>query len=290
MNVTQIIYTTLELGLLYSIVSIAIVISFKVIKFPDLSVDGVFALGGAIISLFITKFDNSLLGILFSTIGGVSAGLLTASLNLYFRVNKILSGILVMIGLYSINLRIMTKSNIPVVNNYTFLTPFEGNELVLISFLAVLVLIIVYLLYLLLKTDLGLVLRAIGDNYKVVTDSGRNYKFFVLFGMGLSGGLVGFAGGIVAIRQGFADINMGVGIIIIGLACLFIGEAIVKTKNLFLLLISAIIGTFIYQGVISIGLNIGLQPSDLKLLTAVMVVIAISFRAKKKGYSENDII
>lgn len=290
MNLQQIIYTSLELGFLYGIVSIALVISFKVIKFPDLSVDGVFALGGAITSVIITQFGNSFVGVLLAFIAGMFFGIFTAFLNTYLKVNKILAGILVMISLYSVNLRIMNKSNIPFINNETFLTFFESNEILLILFFFLVVISIIFILDLLIKTDIGLFLRAIGDNYKTIRDNGRNYKLFVFIGMAISSGLVSLAGGLVAIRQGFADINMGVGIIIIGLACLFIGEAIIKRKNIFFVFISAIIGTLIYQSVISIGLNIGLRPSDLKILTALIVVIAISIKARTKAYNEDEII
>lgn len=290
MEITQIIQTAIELGLLYSLVALSLVISFKVIKFPDLSVDGVFAFGGAIIGVFTTTFDNSFLGLLIAILGGIIAGLITAALNLYLKVNKILSGIVVMISLYSVNLRIMGTSNIPLINYETFLTQFEKSSITLISFLSLVVAIIVLALFLLLKSDIGLYLRAVGINHNVIKDNGKNFKLFVLLGMSISGGIMGLAGGIVALRQGFSDVNMGVGVLIMGLACLYIGDSILKNGKIFLLIFSAIIGTFIYETLISIGLNLGIKPSDLKILTAALVVIAVSIKSRKGDYTIEDII
>jgi len=253
-----------------------LILSFKIIRFPDLSVDGTFALGGAITAVFTQNFNEPFLGLLFAVLAGAVVGVVTASLNIYLKINRILSGILVMISLYSVNLRIMNRANIPLNNHSTLISQFEGNQATIIIFFFIVATIIGILLLWFLKTEIGLVLRATGDNPKVVKNNGRNVKLYSIAGLSISSSLVAFAGSLVAQRQGYADVNMGVGIIIIGLACLFIGDTILRPKNLLITIISAIVGTIIYEFIISFGLRVGLSPSDLKIITALIVVVALS--------------
>lgn len=275
-NLNNLLQTSLELGFQYCLVTIALVVSFKIIRFPDLSVDGTFALGGAITAVFTQNFNEPFLGLFFTIFAGTVVGVVTASLNVYLKINRILSGILIMISLYSVNLRIMNRANIPLTNHVTLISQFEGNQTIIILFFFIVALLIGSLLLWFLKTEFGLVLRATGDNPEVVKNNGRNVKLYAIAGLSISSSLVALAGSLVAQRQGYADVNMGVGVIIIGLACLFIGDTILRPQNLLITIFSAIVGTVIYEFVISLGLRVGLLPSDLKIITALIVVVALS--------------
>lgn len=281
-NLDNLLQTSLELGFQYCLVTIALVVSFKIIRFPDMSVDGTFALGGAITAIFTQNINEPFLGLIVTLFAGAIVGIITASLNLYFKINRILSSILVMISLYSVNLRIMNRSNIPLNSHSTLISYFEGNQITIILFFCILAIIIGGLLVLLLKTEFGLILRATGDNPRVVRNTGRNVKLYTIAGLSISSSLVALSGSLVSQRQGYADVNMGVGMIIIGLACLFIGDTVLRPKNLFATILSAIIGTIIYEFVISFGLRVGLSPADLKIITALIVVVALSVFNKSK--------
>jgi putative tryptophan/tyrosine transport system permease protein len=281
-NLGNLLQTSLELGFQYCIVTVALIVSFKIIRFPDLSVDGTFALGGAITAVFTQNFNEPFLGLFITIFLGAVVGALTACLNIYLKINRILSGILMMISLYSVNLRIMSRSNIPLSSHLTLISKFEVNQTVIIIFFFVVAFFVGSFLLWLLKTEFGLILRVTGDNPRVVKNNGRNVKFYTIAGLSISSSLVALAGSLVAQRQGYADVNMGVGIIIIGLACLFIGDSVVRPRTLPFLILSAIVGTIIYEFLISLGLRVGLHPSDLKIITAIMVVIALSVFNKSK--------
>jgi len=288
-NLDNLLQTSLELGFQYCLVTIALVISFKIIRFADLSVDGTFALGGAITAIF-TQTNNPFVGFMLSLLAGAIVGVITASLNIYLKINRILSGILVMISLYSVNLRIMNRANIPIANYKTMISRFEVSQASIITFFLVVSLIIGSTIIWFLKTEFGLILRATGDNPKVVKNNGRNVRIYTIVGLSISSALVALAGSLVAQRQGYADVNMGVGIIIIGLACLFIGDALLRPKNIFIAMFSAIAGTIVYEFVISFGLRVGLLPADLKIITALIVVIALSiFNTSKQPIIEENI-
>lgn len=282
LNLENLLQTSLELGFQYSLITIALIISFKIIRFPDMSVDGTFALGGAITAVFTQNYNSPFFGLFFAVLSGAIAGVVTASLNIYLKINRILSGILVMISLYSVNLRVMGKSNIPVTDRTTVISIFESNQSTIIIFFSVVALLIGILLFVFLKTEIGLILRATGDNPKVVKNNGRNVNLYMIIGLSISSSLVALSGSLITQRQGYADVNMGVGIIIIGLACMFIGNTVLRPKNLFVTILSAIIGTIIYEFVISLGLRVGLSPSDLKIITALIVIIALSVFNKSK--------
>jgi len=282
MDFFNLIETSIELGLEYSLITMGLIISFKIIKFPDMSVDGTFAMGGAITAVCIQIFNSPFMALILTIISAIIVGFITASLNIYMKINKILSGILIMISLYSVNLRIMGKANIPITNKQTLISFFETNSYTIIFFFLAIILIIGMILVWFFKTEFGLMMRMSGDNSNVVKNNGRKINKFTIIGLCMSSTLVALTGSLVSQRQGFSDVNMGVGIIIIGLACLFIGDAIVKPKNIALMILSAVIGTIVYQFVIGLGLRVGLSPSDIKILTAGIVILALSVFNKSK--------
>lgn len=286
MNIWNILDISLQQGLAYGLVVLGVAISFRLLDFPDLTVDGSFALGGAVIGVFVSSGHGSLLGIAIASVAGLVAGMITGILNTKLGINKILAGILVMSVLYTVNLRIMGRPNISLLNVSTILTPFENSRLpgniALISFYLTLILIIKLLLDLFFRTELGLILRATGDNEQMVRTVGVNTSKIKILGMGLSNSLVALSGALVAQSQGFADIGMGIGMIIVGLASLLIGESFFRPKTVFLLTLAAVVGSVTYQLIMSIGLRLGLAPTDLKLATGLMVIIALSLRFRRK--------
>lgn len=279
----DLIIAALEQGCSYGIAALGILFSFRIIRFPDLSVDGTFALGGAITASLIYSGNNALLATILAILIGGIAGALTASLSLYLHINRMLSGILVMISLYSINLRIMGRSNIPLLSRATILSSIENSQygkVGMILFFITLISILIVMMFAFLKMEVGLLLRATGDNPNTVTNAGKRQSLYVVCGLAISNALVAFSGSVIAQRQGFADVNMGTGIIIVLLACLFIGDVIIKSKKLIFILVRVIIGTIVYNLVISIGLRIGIAPSDLKLVTALIVILVLALPSR----------
>lgn len=292
--------TALQQGLLYSIAVFGIVISFRMMNYPDMTVDGSFTLGASVLSILISSGESVAFAMIVASLSGFIAGVITASLNRVLGISKILSSILVMLMLYSINLRIMGKANISLLRVGTVFTPYESSGHVGLVIILIVALIFLLLLYFSL-TKIGLFIRATGDNEFMVRAQGVNTSFVYAFGIGLANMLVAFTGCLVAQNQGFSDISMGIGLIITLLASLIIGESATsllvgffrKILNLnfsiypylpwdvFSLFISAVIGSFIYFLIISICLKFGLPPTDMRLATGVLVIIGLSLQIKK---------
>ena len=297
--------TAFQQSLLYVIAVFGIVISFRMMNFPDLTVDGSFTLGGATLSVLLTSGHSIFFSTLVSLLAGFAAGVATALLNRKLGISKILSGILIMLILYSVNLRIMSKANISLLRINTIFTYFENmSNSILYLFLFGMALIIFFSLCYFSITRLGLFIRATGDNEFMVRSQGVNTDFVYVLGIGFAKALIALSGGLVAQSQGFADVNMGVGLIITALAALIIGESFVSafqslkqkyfpiangqklnkvqlpwdTFNEFL---AALIGAFFYFLIIAICLQLGLAPTDLKLATGILVIIGIALRFKK---------
>lgn len=262
----------LEQGLIFSIAAIGVYITYKILDFPDLSVEGTFPLGAAIAAVGILKGINPFLACILATLGGVAAGAITGILHVKFKVTNLLSGILVMISLYSINLRIMEKSNIPLFGQKTIF----NLSLAPIFIILILAVVIKLLVDLFLKTKLGFILRVTGDNEQLVTSLGVNKDFIKVVGLMISNGLVSLCGAVTAQYQGFSDVGMGTGIVVMGLASVIMGESILKKFNFVKGSSMAILGAVLYKAVIALALKLGLPPTDLKLITAVIVVIALS--------------
>jgi len=283
---TGIIQISLEQGLAYALVALGIVISFRVLAFPDLTVDGSFVLGGAVVARMIVLGYQPLVGILLAILIGFSAGCATGFLNTRLKINSLLAGILIMTILYSVNLRVMGRSNTPLINFVTLLTPLEQMEmkwLALLLFFGLIVFASKFITDLFLHTQIGLAMRATGDNEQMIRTLGVNTDNMTVLGLGISNAFVALSGALVAQHQGFADIGMGIGMIVAGLASIIIGETLLQAKSVGRMTFAAILGSFIYRLIITIGLWLGLAPTDLKMATGAMVILALGFPALKKG-------
>ncbi len=284
---------SIELGMIYGVLALGVFLSFRTLNMPDLTVDGSVVTGASISAMFVSTGGNPVLALFLAGLGGSIAGVITALLNTKLKIQPLLAGILVMLSLYSINLRIMgNKSNIPLNNSNTIYR--LGKETVLGEYYSLtigfaIITLIVLLLFLFLKTRIGFVLRATGDNEEMVRASGYNSDNMKLIGMGISNGLVGLAGGLLCQYQSFADANMGTGMVVIGLASVIIGEVIFGTKSLPRRLIAVVLGAILYRVIIAMALSLGMPANDLKLVSAVIVTLALSLGilSKKKAGVEN---
>lgn len=269
-----------ELGLLFGVMALGVYITFRILDFPDLTVDGSITLGAAVAAVLISKGYSPWLGFALAPLAGALAGMVTGILHARFQIAPLLAGILTMTGLYSVNLRIMGRANLPLLGTDTladslvfFGIPVQYSWMV---FGAVLVTIVVLLLYWLFQTELGLALRATGDNEMMIKSQGVNVNGMKIFGLALGNALVALSGAAVAQLQGFADMGMGVGMIVSGLAAVIIGEMIVGTRTILQALVAVACGSLVYRIIISLVLRMGLQTTDLKLVTAILVVIALT--------------
>jgi putative ABC transport system permease protein len=277
---------SLEQGLAYSLVALGIVISFRILAFPDLTVDGSFPLGAAVVARLIVEGVPPFFGIVAAAAAGFIAGCCTGLLNTKLKINSLLAGILMMTALYSLNLRIMGRSNIQLLTVKTFLTPLENLEInrfiPIIGFFLVVSLGIKLLSDIFLHTQIGFAMRATGDNEQMIRSLGVNTDNMTVLGLGISNAMVALCGALVAQDQGFSDVGMGIGMIVAGLASIIIGEAIVGKQTVQRMTLAALIGSFFYKEIISIGLRLGLAPTDLKLATGIMVILALGVPALKK--------
>lgn len=289
---------SVEEGLLFGILALGVYISFRVLSFPDLSVDGSYPLGAAVAGVMIFRGVNPFLTLPVAVLAGALAGLLTGFLHTKLKIAPLLAGILTMICLYSINLRVMGRPNIslsPYLGHKTIVSILKGLNLPLkniyliplVFFLVVLVLKL--LLDLFLHTELGLAIRATGDNEEMARAEGINTDITKLIGLSLSNGLVALAGALFAQYQGFADIGMGIGMIIAGLASVITGEALIRGRTINLITVQVVVGAIAYRLAIAAalkwGYNFGFKPTDLKLLTGLLVITILAFpvlRAKIK--------
>jgi len=269
-------------GLAFGFVTIGVYLTFRVLAFPDLTVDGSFVLGGAVAAVLIVNGVNPFLATLAAFGAGMCAGLATSLLNTKLKIPALLASILVMVGLYSINLRVMGRSNLPLLREATIfsltsqLLGLETRLEYRLVVAGVLAVVVFFILNWFLRTEIGLALRATGDNEQMVRGAGVDTDKTTILGVSIANGLVAFSGGVVAQGQGFSDVNMGVGMIIMGLAAVIIGEALFRPKGVARLLLAALGGTFVYRLVISIALRMGMRAGDLKLITAVIVIIALA--------------
>ena len=269
--------TVLEQGLIFGILALGVYLTYKVLDFADLSVEGTFPLGAAITALLLTQDVTPLLAVLISFLGGMLAGAVTGILHVKLKITNLLSGILVMSGLYSINLRIMGKANIPLFNEERI---FSGVIPVLLT-IVIIVVCVKIIVDLFLKTKFGFMIKATGDNPQLVTTLGVNLGWVKIVCLMVSNGLVALAGSLSAQYQGFADVGMGTGTIVIGLAAVIFGEAIFKKARWILPTTMAIIGAILYQGCTAIALQLGFPATDLKLLSALIVTLALALNNHK---------
>lgn len=281
----DVVINALEQGLLFALVAMGVYITYKILDFPDLSVDGTFPLGASISAALLINGVNPWISILIATIGGAIAGSITGFLHVKLKISNLMSGILVMMGLYSVNLRIMGKSNIPLFNtNYIFKSTAVNSIFIILA----IVVVVKIILDLFLKTKAGFLLTAVGDNEQVVSSLGVNKNLVKVLGLAISNGLVALAGALTAQHQGFADVTMGTGIVVMGLAAVIIGVSIFGKISFIKATTLSIFGAIIYKLVIAIALWMKLNPNDLKILTAVLVAVALAannnvFKFKRKN-------
>ena len=276
----------MEQGLAYGLVALGIVISFRILAFPDLTVDGSFPLGASVVARVIMEGYPPIYGIILAIIAGFLAGCCTGLLNTRLKINSLLAGILMMTILYTFNLRIMGRSNIQLLTVDTFLTPLENLEvnrfIPIIAFFLVVTVGIKLLTDLFFHTQIGFAMRATGDNEQMIRTLGVNTDNMTVLGLGISNAFVSLSGALVAQDQGFTDVGMGIGMIVAGLASIIIGEALLGKQTVARMTLAAIIGSIIYKFIIAIGLRMGLAPTDLKMATGVMVILALGIPALKK--------
>ena len=269
----NLIIDAIEEGLLFSIVSMGVYITYKILDFPDLSVDGTYPLGAAITAVLLINGVNPWLAIIISAVGGAIAGGITAFLHVKLKISNLMSGILVMIALYSVNLRVMGKSNTPLFSTKTI---FKNTNLKSIFIIIIMVVICKIIIDTFLKTKRGFLLIAVGDNEQVVSSLGINKNGVKVLGLMISNGLVGMAGAIQAQKYGYADVTMGQGIVVMGLATVVIGITIFCKLSLLKCTTLSILGAIIYKVAIAIALRVNFNPNDLKLITAIIVIIALA--------------
>ncbi len=279
----EIVTGVLVQSLILSIMVLGVYISYKILDFPDLSADGSFALGAAIIAITLKNGGSPILGIVCALIAGLIAGLITGILHVKFKISNLLSGILVMGILYSLNLRIMGKANIPIFSKVNIF--YDFNPLI-ITFLFVI--IVKVLIDMFLKTGLGYTLKGVGDNPQMIKSLGIEVGRIKILGLMLSNGLIALSGSMMAQYQGFADISMGIGTLVLGIASIIIGTSIIKKKTLIKDSTLVIIGTLIYQVTIYFAMNIGLTPVDLKMITSLVLIIFLAVSGIKNNQKRKD--
>lgn len=278
-------------GLIWGIMAIGVYITFRVLDFADLTVDGTLATGGAVLVITMMNGMNVYVALLLSFIAGCAAGLVTGVLNTLLGIPPILAGILTQLALYSVNLRILGKSNqaLSIYKYHVLASMTDITKAIII--VAIFVVAIIAILYWFFDTELGHSIRATGCNQNMSRANGINIKFTKIVALILSNGLVALAGGLLSQYQGFADVNMGRGAIVIGLAAVIIGEVIFGKifKNFALRLLAVAFGGIIYYIVMQFVINLGLNTDDLKLLTAVIVAIFLGIPYIKSQYAQKHI-
>lgn len=283
MNMIQVI-GAVEMGLIFSLVAIGVYLSFRVLQFPDLTVDGSFPLGGLVSAALIFHGFDPWLSLACAFLAGICAGLITAWLATHLKILNLLAGILTMTGLYSINLRIMGRPNISIGSEATIFTQFfnEQHNYALLSILIAMALTIIYLF---LSTRLGLGMRSIGSNARMARANGINDNQMIWLGLSLSNGLVAIAGALFAQMTGAGDATGGTGTIVAGLAALILGESLLPIRTVFQCLVACVIGSILHRLVIAMALNggdFGLVASDTQIVTAMLVALVSLIPILKK--------
>lgn len=276
----DLVISTIAQGLLWALLAIGVYLTFRVLDIADLTVEGSFPLGAAVAATMLIAGYHPVAAILGACVAGMLSGVVTGFLCTKLKIPALLAGILTMIALYSVNLRIMGKANLPLLQQDTIFTiarslGFDNNVTVLVVG-AIVVLIVAVLNYWFFGTELGTAVRATGCNPHMIRANGIDTDVMVVLGLLLSNGLVAMSGALVAQNNGFADVGMGVGTIVIGLASVIIGEVLFGTRSFKNCLISVILGSIVYRAVIAVVLQMGMPPNDLKLFTAILVALALS--------------
>ncbi|MBP7353780.1 ABC transporter permease [Comamonas sp. UBA7528] len=285
-------FGAIEIGLIFALVALGVFISFRLLRFPDLTVDGSFPLGGAVCAVLIAAGINPWLATLAATAAGAVAGLITGWLNVRLKIMDLLASILMMIALYSVNLRVMGGPNIPLINDPTIFNMLQPEGIDDYIFRPLLLLVIVVAAKLALDwffaTERGLAIRATGSNARMARSQGVNTGGMILLGMAISNALVGLAGAMFVQTQGGSDISMGIGTIVIGLAAVIVGESILPSRKIIWCTLAVVVGAIVYRFFIAAALNsdfIGLKAQDLNLVTALLVTVALVIPQLKRKWS-----
>lgn len=275
-------FGAVEIGLVYALVALGVYLSFRVLDFPDLTVDGSFPLGAAVCATLLVAGVNPWIASLVAALAGSMAGLVTATLNVRFKILHLLASILTMIALFSVNLRVMGRPNVALLMQDTVLTPFYGlglpDHVVRPLVVLVVVVAVVLLLSRFLNSEFGLAMRATGVNARMARAQGVQTDFHIYAGMALSNGLCALAGALFAQTNGFADVTTGIGTIVVGLAAVIVGETVLPARTMLWALVGCVVGSILYRLAVQLALSadaIGLQASDLNLVTAVLVAVAL---------------
>ena len=281
-----------SMGLILSLLALGVLISFRILAFRDLTVEGSIALGGAVAAAMLVSGWNPWLATFVAFMAGACAGTVTGVLATKFKINGLLAGILVMTALYSVNLRVMGRSNLPLLNKQTIVTfaqQFASSEstwtigrwvirtqdIHVIGFLTVFISLLAVGMFAFFKTNLGLAMRATGDNEQMICALGVEVGWMQTFGLALSNGLVALSGALLVQYQGYADVQMGMGMVVWGMASVIIGETLVGSRQIGMLLIGSVMGSVLFRLLVANALRQGLNPNDLKLATALFVLVAL---------------
>jgi len=286
----------LTLGLILALLALGVYVSFRIFNMPDLTAEGSVTLGASVAAVMIVSGHNPVLATAAGAVAGAGAGTVTGLLATKCQINPLLSGILVMTGLYSVNLHVMGSSNIPLIDVKTLATYAEHvgirifggpanlnvagwavsvRDASMLICILLFVVAVCVLLYLFFRTDMGTAMRATGDNPQMIRALGVSVDAATIFGLAVSNGMIALSGALIAQYQGFADVQMGVGIVVLGIASVIIGESLVGTRALGLLIAGTVMGSVLFRLLVAIALRWGLSPNDLKLITAVFVFAAL---------------
>lgn len=284
------------IGLILALLALGVYLSFRIFNFPDITADGSITLGASVTATLLVHHWPPWLATSAGFVAGTIAGTTTGVLHTKFKINGLLSGILVMTALYSVNLHIMGKSNVPLLNETTLASQLESlcqkvfhlpgdlnvfgwsvsaRDAAMLTGITGLVVLLGSMLYLFFRTNLGTAMRATGDNQQMIRALGVSVDFIIILGLAISNGMIALAGSLLAQYQGFADVQMGIGMIVWGLASVIIGEALVGSRRIGLLITGAVMGSVLFRLLVAIALRWGLNPNDLKLITAAFVFVAL---------------
>jgi putative ABC transport system permease protein len=293
------------IGLILGLLALGVFISFRIFDFPDITVEGSITFGAALCAASLQANLPPVIGTLLGFAGGFLAGMITGILHTKFRINSLLSGILVMTALYSVNLHVMGKSNIPLLTQTTLFTYVESlsqlifgdrhtmiimgwsvmtRDITVMAVLTAVISLVGIILRWFFRTHFGTAMRATGNNQQMIRALGVNTSTMIILGLALANGLIGLSGALLAQYQGFADAQMGIGMLVWGLASVIIGEALINLRTVGFLLAGAIMGSVFFRILVAIALRLGMNPNDLKLITALFVLMALVLPALVKKF------
>ena len=294
-NTVALVLSVFEQGMIYAIMALGIYITYTILDFPDLTVDGSFPLGAALSAVLITKGVNPLLTLVIAFAAGAVAGTLTGLIHVKLKVRDLLSGIIMMTALYTVNLRIAGRANLPIYNMTTLFDNdlvrgvFQGAAAQFANVIIILVitLIMKFILDWYMNTKSGFLLRAVGDNDTIVTSLGVDKGMVKIIGLSIANGLVSMGGCIYAQQQRFFDISMGTGTMVIGLASVIIGTSLLKNLTFLKVTTTVVIGSIIYKACVALALSLGFPSNYLKMITAVLFLVILVFSMDRKKKVKN---